>query len=205
MAGRTPDAAGDEARPPVPPVVVGRLAGEHREHLGRLIVRRRQRVAEPIVGRLGHRDRRAKVHDHRVGAGDDPRLDVGAPGAKHVVRRQHPRPVDRHLREGVEALEDDLDPVTPQQRGVGDERRPVLPVGALDPLQRLFVGAVKRVGDLPGPQEIRVDAPRHLGRDRGPEPGRSVHRPQRPGTERDRLTEIHLREGLLASPGRGLG
>ena len=62
---RPPDPAGHEARPPVPPVVVGGLAREHRDHLLGLIVRRRQRVAEPVVERLGHRDRRPEADDDR--------------------------------------------------------------------------------------------------------------------------------------------
>src|SRR5436190_1979199 len=45
-----PDAAGHEARAPVPAVVVGGLAREHADHLGRLIVGGGEPVSEGVVG-----------------------------------------------------------------------------------------------------------------------------------------------------------
>ncbi len=110
-----------------------------------------------------------------------------------LSRRQHARAVDRHLGVGVEPLEHDLDVVAPQQRGVGVDRGPVLPVGVLDPLQLLLVRADERIGDLPGAQEIGVDAARNDRRDPVAEPGRPAHRPQLPAAERERQRLARLR------------
>ena len=139
---RPPDAAGDEARAPVPAVVVGRLARPHADHLLALVVGGGQLVAELVVGRLDLRDRRREAHENVVVARLEVAFHVGAPAPEHVVGGQHRRAVHEHLGERVEAGEHQLDALARQRRA----RRPRWSCGTPTTRSRSTAGPSRSAG-----------------------------------------------------------
>ncbi len=84
-------------------------------------------------------------------------------GDEHVVGRGDFFAVEQHLRDGVEPVGAQLHPVLAQKGGGHGERGAVFPVALLDPLEVELVGAVERVGDLVGGEQIGVHAAGHGG------------------------------------------
>ncbi len=164
---RPPHAGSDEARAPVPAVVIAGLPRKGTDPLVAhaavfaLIVGGRRVVAQGRQQFQAFGDRRTEQDAQGIVAGDDVVLDIGRPGAEHVVGLQDQDLIDIDVGIGVEAFEKELDMLAREGLGVDVEPRPVFPVLFVDPLLVVFVGAVKRILDLVIGQQVGMDRARH--------------------------------------------
>ena len=147
-----PDAAGNEARSPVPAVFVGRLA--------EIRFRRGVDLGLPRIlsGNLdAFANGRRKDDAELVSSGLKERLNVRTPLAERVVSSEDELVVQIDLGGTVETLEDQIDVTTFQGVRCGLEGAAVFPTGVFDPLERGFVGAIEGVGDKLVVQQVGVN------------------------------------------------
>jgi hypothetical protein len=135
---RPPDAARHEARPPVPAVVVRRLAREHADHLGGLVVDGGQPItelAETVVLGLDVVDGRPEAHDDAF-VPLTSCLRTSTRQARNMLSAESTdTPLTNTSANVSSPLNAELDALVREQHLVRGERRPVLPVRLLDPLQ----------------------------------------------------------------------
>ncbi len=173
---RAPDPGRRGVGAPVPAEAARHLA--HR--VERVLVDLRP-VAQEQALPVGVRDGGREPDRELVLPLDEQRADVEPVGAVHVRRGADDRAVQPDLRDGVEAVEDEVVPLVPLRRP--RETGGVHPVGPADPREQPLVVVEVRVGDQPGGQEVGVHAPGHRGRDvgddrpRGDGPRAGAHRP----------------------------
>ena len=152
-----PDAAGDEARSPIPAILEGGLAEiSFLCDVGLL---------PPFIrsGNFGGSlDGRRKDDVKLVCARFQERLHRDAPLAEHVVGGEDELVVQIDFGIGVEALEDEINIFAGKQISRGLERGAIFPVGILDPLELGFVVAIVGIGDQIVVKQVQVDATGNL-------------------------------------------
>ena len=142
-ASGAPDAAGDEARAPVPPIFIGSLANVGLWlDLGAWLPRV-HRSDELCSG-----DRRRKDDAEKIVARMQMSFRWDAPDAERVVGVEDLRAVEINLRSGIETVKDKVDIRASEQGGRDVESIAVFPTGILNPLQLGLVIAIKRIFDL---------------------------------------------------------
>jgi len=157
QANGAPDAAGDEARSPIPTILIGGLAEVG--FLGGV------GLLSPFIRGCnfgGSLDGRRKNDAKLVGARLQERLHRDAPLAKHIVGGEDELVVQIDFGIGVEALENEINVLAGEQIGRSLERGAIFPVGILDPLELGFVFAIVGIGNQIVVKQIQVDAARNL-------------------------------------------
>jgi hypothetical protein len=91
------------------------------------------------------------------------RLGIPAVLAEHVVGPAKQAVVQPHLGQRIQPVADQPDLRFGQQRGVGAEHAPVLPIVLGDPLYVFLGVADERVGNAPGREQIGMYAAWHAG------------------------------------------
>ena len=157
QAGGAPDAAGDEARPPIPAIFEGGLA-EVGFLGGVSLLAPFVRGGDFRGGFDGGRENDAKL----VAARLEERLHRNAPLAEHIVGREDRLVVQIYFGIGVETLENEINIFVSKQVGCGLDRGAIFPVGVLDPLQLGFVVAIVGIGNEIIVKQIEVDAAGNL-------------------------------------------
>jgi len=162
---RSPDAARDEPRSPIPAVMKLRFARIHRELDVSLVVRAES--MQPVRGALvlGQRlgEHVAEPDDECISFFLEQWFAGDSPIAEHVVRGQDGRTVKRHGGVGIQSSKHQFHVRLFQKIRRQIKGRLINPVLLANPLELLFVGAEKGIGDQPVSQEIDMHAPRHLG------------------------------------------
>ena len=148
------------ARTPVPSVLVRSFANVIcRLHAFRLISKCRVKLARQLKGALerGRQqppDRRCEGYSQLVRSAVHKAFHRHAPVAEHIVRLQNLLPVQSHSCIRVQAIEDQIEMLVGQHRGIHVERRLVLPIGKTDPLQLSLMGAGKGIRDQAVAQQV---------------------------------------------------
>jgi len=157
QASGAPDAAGDEARSPIPTIFIGGLAEVG--FLGGV------GLLSPFIrgGNFGGSlDGRRKNNAKLVGARLQERLHGNAPLAEHIVGGEDEIVVQIDFGIGVEALENEINILAGEQIGRSLERGAIFPIGILDPLELGFVVAIVGIGNQLVVEQIQVDAAGNL-------------------------------------------
>ena len=157
QASRAPDAAGDEARSPIPAIFEGGFAEVG--FLGDV------GLLSPFIrggnfggGLDGRRENDVKLVRARL----QERLHGDAPLAEHIVGGEDELVVQIDFGIGVEALEDKINILAAEQIGRRLEGGAIFPVGILNPLELGFVVAIVGIGDEVVVKQVKVDAAGNL-------------------------------------------
>ena len=169
----TPDAGVRKTRTPVPAEHAVRLPQQRKARHG-------IRTAVGTVFGIGFADksgRGRKADLDPVFPFPEQRPDLVFPGSVHVVCPADRGPVEKNLCQGIQAITAQQDRAAVQQGGVRAEAAGIDKV-MLHQLQRLvLIVPVEGIGDFPGAQQVVIDRPGYLRRDK-PEGGAGdVQRP----------------------------
>ena len=160
-AYRFPQAARHQPRPPVPPVVVHRLAGDRAglgpDGLG--FVAGRNGPEGTVQGLLPHPHRTKELNGERVLPGQRQIGGRNPPRPVHVVGPQCNAAIDPHFRIGIQPAK--FQGPLPFGRG-RRKGATVRPIPVFHPLNFVLISIEKRRGNLTMGQQIGVDAPRYL-------------------------------------------
>ena len=167
QAGGAPDADIDDARCPVPAILVFRLAdiGGGLNPLRLVTIGRVILAGQGMLLGQHHRlerlDRRGEGDDDLVRARLQQRLGIGPPATMRIVRRQQALSVDRNGREGVEPVEHQVQVIAAQHLRCHVQTGAILPPGQARPLDRGLVRTLIGIGDDVGGDQVLLHAARH--------------------------------------------
>ena len=165
QSGRSPDAAAYQSDTPVPPVVVGSLAGVCAQVGGAAVVVGGVVDAGQTVYRLYGLEGRGEVYGEGILARNDFIPYLLLPGHEHVVGLHHRLAVENDAGKGVESLEDEAGTGVPGQVvGIDGEGGGVAPPFRFDPGHLFLVCPVERVVEQPVAQQVGMHGAGHHGR-----------------------------------------
>ena len=155
---RTPDAAGNEPRSPIPAILIRRFASVRTRFLA-LIISGRKFVIHLCHDGQNFINRRTEAYSECVRTRFRKTFCVRAPGPKHVVGTNQGFVVEEHVGIGIQAFKDQLQICLLKHLTCDVECSLIFPIGLAYPLQLFFVVAIEGIFDQLVIKEVSVYAP----------------------------------------------